>query len=112
MEKNKNLNTLEITEAGDIYLQFTGLLNWDKYSRLTTEEVKEWVEEDTKRRANEWVKNHFKDDPFNGMLYIGTTYICLDWRLDRKQTVVSQYELSFEDNKSKSCEEEDFQIIP
>ena len=112
MEKNKNLNSLEIAEAGDIYLQFTGLLNWEKYLRLTTEEVKEWVEEDTKRRANEWVKNHFKEEPFNGMLYIGTTYVCLNFRLDRKQTVVSQYELSYEDNKFNSCELEDFQIIP
>ena len=112
MEKNKNLNSLEIAEAGDIYLQFTGLLNWEKYNRLTTEEVKEWVEEDTKRRANEWVNRHFKDDPFNGMLYIATTYVCLNFRLDRKETVVSQYELSYEDNKFNSCEEEDFQIIP
>lgn len=112
MEKTKNLSSLEIAEAGDIYLQFSGLLNWEKYKRLTNEEVKEWVEEDTKRRANEWVTKHFKEEPFNGMLYIGTTYVCLNFRLDRKETVVSQFELSFEDNKFNSCEEEDFQIIP
>lgn len=112
MEKNKNLSSLEIAEAGDIYLQFSGLLNWEKYKRLTTEEVKEWVEEDTKRRANEWITKHFKDEPFNGMLYIGTTYVCLNYRLNRKDTVVSEYELSYAENKLNSFEEEEFQIIP
>ena len=112
MEKGKNLKSLEIAEAGDIYLQFSGLLNWEKYSRLTTEEVKEWVDEDTKRRANEWVTKHFKEDPFNGMLYLSTTYICLNFRLDRKDTVIVHYEISYADNKLTSFEQEDFQIIP
>ena len=83
-----------------------------KIRNIVKSVLREWVEEDTKRRANEWVTNHFKEEPFNGMLYIGTTYVCLNFRLDRKQTVVSQYELSYEDNKFNSCELEDFQIIP
>lgn len=112
MEKNKNLNSMEVAEAGDIYLHFSGLLNWDKYRHLTYDEVKEWVEEDTKKRANEWVNKHFKEEPFNGMLYIDTIYVCLNWRFNKKDTVVAQYELSCEKNKFNSCEEEDFKIIP
>lgn len=112
MEKNTNLNSMEVAVCTDNYLEFSGLLNWDKYRRLTTEEVKEWVEEDTKRRANEWIANHFKEEPFDGLLYIHTTYVCLNFRLDRKETVVSQYELSYEENKFTSCEQGDFQIIP
>lgn len=112
MEKTKNLNSMEVAHSTDIYLQFSGLLNYEKYCRLVTDEVKEWVEEDTKRRANEWVNNHFKGETFDGMLYIGTTYICLNYRYNTKEKVVANYEISYEDNKFTSFVEEDFQIIP
>lgn len=112
MEKNVNLNSMEAADCADIYLNFSGLLNWEKYNRLTTEEVKEWVEEDTKRRANEWVSKHFKEGQFDGMLYIGTAYICLSCRYNKKENVVANYELSYEENKITSFEEEDFRIIP
>ena len=111
MEKNKNLNSLEIAEAGDIYLQFSGLLNWEKYSRLTTEEVKEWVENDTKRRANEWVNKHFKEEPFNGMLYAATNYICLNYRYEKKDTVRASYEIGYAKNGVTSYVEELYQIF-
>lgn len=112
MEKNINLNSMEEVDCADIYLNFSGLLNWEKYKRLTTEDVKEWVEEDTKRRANEWVKNHFKDAQFDGMLYIGTAYMCLNCRYNKKENVVANYQLSYEKNTNTSFVEEDFRIIP
>ncbi len=112
MEKNKNLNSMEVAECGDIYLEFSGLLNWEKYCHLTTEEVKEWIENDTKRRANEWVNKHFKEEPHNGMLYIATTYICLNCRYNKKDTVRANYDLSYAKNELTSFEVEEFNIFP
>lgn len=103
---------MEVADCADIYLNFSGLLNWEKYSRLTTEEVKEWVEEDTKRRANEWVSKHFKDAQFDGMLYIGTAYMCINYSYKKKENVVANYQLSYEENENTSFVEEDFRIIP
>lgn len=112
MENNKNLNSLEIAEADDIYLQFSGLLNWEKYRRLTSEEFKEWIEEDTKRRANEWLNSHFKDDTFNEMLYITTTYIALDYSYIKKTTIKASYQLSYANSSLTSFEQEYFEINP
>ena len=112
MEKCKNLNSMEVAECADIYLEFSGLLNWEKYSRLITEEVKEWVDNDVKRRATEWVNNHFKEEPFDGMLYIGTSYICLDCRYNKKERIRANYEISYVKNALTSFEQEEFQIFP
>lgn len=110
MEKTKNLNSMEVEDCTDIYLDFSGLLNWEKYCRLVTNDVKVWIDNDTKRRANEWVGNHFKEVPFEGKLYICASYICLDYRYNKKEIIKAKYEISYEKNIVTSFVQVEFGI--
>lgn len=110
MEKDRNLNSMEVAVCTDIYLEFSGLLNWQKYRLLSTDDVKIWVDNDVKRRANEWVINHFKESPFDSMLYICACYICLDYRYNKKETVKAKYEISYECNALTSFIQVEFEI--
>lgn len=98
MKKTENLTSFEVNFMNEIKLTMSGLLNYEMYVHLETEEVQEFVSSDIKRRVTDWVKSKFKDDPFAGTIFIEAVYNVLDCRYNTMEIVNARYIVDFEDN--------------
>lgn len=111
MKENKfDMASMSATETDIMNLTMRGCLNYEKYRKCTSDEVEEFVKNDTKRRLEEWLKANFEEEPISPMVTVTSGYVVLDHRYEKIERVVSTLNIGVLNNKIEDVHVADFRI--
>ena len=73
------IKKIERVKTQEITLRFTGLLNYAIYNKCEHSDIEKFIENDVKVRLENWLNEHFKEDPFCGTVNIKSIYSVIDY---------------------------------
>ena len=98
--KLADVNSVNLDELTDIRLLMTSLMNADLLKQMTSEQVREFVEQDIAERLVKWTSCHFPDpfSRFTGTMLVDVKYTIMDYHYNKHGYYIGQLSAQVQEN--------------